>query len=98
MELQTKTSAKTKKKFVYKNGATHITLADLSAPSYEEITKDIKKKIGERPARATDLPNGNWTEQALKVLEERYLVKDENLKPIETPEDMVWRVAWDIAS
>ncbi len=98
MELQTKTSTKQKKKFVYKNGETHITLEDLSAPSYESIMTEIKKKIGDRPVRPDDLPKGNWTEQALKVLEERYLMKDENLKPIEVPEDMVWRVAWDIAS
>jgi len=35
------------------------------------------------------LPKGSWTEQAIKVLKERYLVKDENLNPIESPEDMV---------
>ncbi len=98
MELQTKTASQKKSKFVYKNGATNITLADLSAPSYESIVQEIKKKIGEKPVRPLDLPQGTWTEQALKVLEERYLVKDENLKPIEVPEDMVWRVAWDVAS
>jgi ribonucleoside-diphosphate reductase alpha chain len=99
MELQTKVkSAKPKKKFVYKNGATHITLDDLNAPSYQEIISVIRKKVGEMPEMPKDLPKGNWTEQALKVLGERYLVKDENLKPIETPEQMVWRVAWEIAS
>jgi len=100
MELQTKTSStkQKKSKFVYKNGETHITLEDLIAPKYEDIIKDIRKRIGERPARPDDLPKGSWTEQALKVLEERYLVKDADLKPIEVPEDMVWRVAWEVAS
>jgi ribonucleoside-diphosphate reductase alpha chain len=107
MELQTKQTSKTKdkqslaskaEKFVYKNGATQITLDDLSAPSYEEITTKIKKKIGERPAMPKDLPKGEWTKQAQKVLGERYLVKNEKLEPIETPEQMLWRVAWEIAS
>ncbi len=98
MELQTKQATKRKTKFVYKNGATHITLEDLSAPSYEEIMVGIRKKVGTMPVMPGDLPKGDWTQQALKVLGERYLVKDENLKPIETPEQMVWRVAWEIAS
>lgn len=87
-----------KKKIVYKNGLTKLSLSDLTAPSYESVIKEIRKKIGGRPELPIDLPKGAWTEQALKVLGERYLVKDENLNPIETPEDMVWRVAWEVAS
>lgn len=83
---------------VYKNGETKITLENLIAPSYEEIMSGIEKKIGQRPERNSSLPKGKWTEQAMKVLEERYLLKDEELKPIETPEDMLWRVSWEIAS
>lgn len=100
MELQTHKTKRVdkKKKFVYKNGETRITMDDLSAPSYEEIMKNVKRKVGERPEKPGDLPKGDWTEQSLKVLAERYLMKDANLKPIETPEDMVWRVAWEIAS
>lgn len=75
-----------------------IEFKDYKAPSYVEIRSEIDKKVGSRPALPTDLPKGNWTEQALKVLNERYLVKDKNLKPIETPEDMLWRVSWDVAS
>jgi ribonucleoside-diphosphate reductase alpha chain len=99
MELQTiKKKRKNVKKFVYKNGSTHITLDDLSAPSYPEIMTGIKKKIGERPSMPGDLPKGEWTEQAQKVLNERYLMKDDKLEPIETPEQMIYRVAWEIAS
>ncbi|HET7099445.1 MAG TPA: vitamin B12-dependent ribonucleotide reductase [Patescibacteria group bacterium] len=87
-----------KKKIVYKNGETKLSLNDLTAPSYEEVKKEIEKKVGTRPEMPKDLPTGEWTEQALKVLSERYLVKDENLLPIETPEDVMWRVAWEIAS
>ncbi|MFI5241312.1 MAG: adenosylcobalamin-dependent ribonucleoside-diphosphate reductase, partial [Microgenomates group bacterium] len=104
MQLQSQNKVKNKfaklgkKKIIYKNGLTKLSLADLSAPSYEEVIKEIQKKVGVRPQMPKDLPKGNWTEQALKVLGERYLVKDENLNPIETPEDMVWRVAWEVAS
>lgn len=87
-----------KKEFKYKNGATKITLDDLSAPLHEDVMAQIVKKIGTRPEIPSDLPKGDWTEQALKVLEERYLMKDADLNPIETPEGMVWRVAWEIAS
>lgn len=102
MALQTVNSKKVskakQKKVVYKNGETKVTLDDLIAPSYEEIMSEVKKKVGERPERDSALPTGIWTKQALKVLEERYLVKDEKLNPIESPEDMVWRVSWEMAS
>ena len=103
MALQTikhkKPVLKTKNKLpVYKNGETKISLEELIAPSYEEIMSEVKKKVGERPQKPEYLPKGIWTEQSMKVLEERYLVKDENLKPIETPEDMIWRVSWEMAT
>jgi ribonucleoside-diphosphate reductase alpha chain len=85
------------RKFVYRNGATHITLDDLSAPSYQKIMTDIKRKVGEVPGMPNDLPKGEWTEQALKVLGERYLRKNDKFEAIETPEQMIWRVAWEIA-
>lgn len=85
-------------KIAYKNGETKVTLDELIAPSYEEIMGEIRKKIGVRPKIDPSLPKGDWTPQALKVLEERYLTKDEDLKTVETPEDMLWRVSWEIAS
>jgi len=45
------------------------------------------------PARKLDL-NAN----ALTVLERRYLVKDDHGKPAETPEDLFWRVARNVAA
>ncbi|EKE05729.1 MAG: hypothetical protein ACD_19C00182G0057 [uncultured bacterium] len=75
-----------------------IKFSEYKPPSYEEIKNEIIKKVGLRPALPTDLPKGNWTEQALKVLKERYLMKDNDLNPIETPEDVMWRVAWEVAS
>jgi ribonucleoside-diphosphate reductase alpha chain len=98
MQVHNRTYAKSgKRKIEYKNGETKLTLDKLYAPEYEEITFEIKKRVGGRPPIPADLPRGEWTEQSLKVLRERYLMKNEKLEPVETPEDMVWRVAWEIA-
>jgi len=80
------------------NGRSHLTLATLKFRTYLEVKEEIDKKIGARPARPRELPQGNWTAQALKVLQERYLTKDEKGETVETPEDMVWRVAWEVSS
>ncbi len=65
---------------------------------YNEIIKEIKEKIGEMPKMPSGLPKGKWTKQAIKVLKERYLDRDKNGEVIETPEEMIWRVSWEIAS
>ena len=41
---------------------------------------------------------GQWSEAAVRVLNERYVMKDENGKPTETPDELVWRVATAVAS
>ena len=81
-----------------KRNKKQISFESFKAPTYDEIKKEITKKVGQMPQRPNNLPKGEWTEQALKVLSERYLVKDNDLKPIETPEDMLWRVAFEVAS
>lgn len=85
---------KTKKK-QNQNG---LTLEEVTVPSYENVIAEIQKKVGRRPSVPTDLPRGVWAEQALRVLRERYLMKNESGKVVETPEEMCWRVAWDIAA
>lgn len=65
---------------------------------HRRIKKKIEKKIGKRPEIPADLPKGKWSKQAMKVLEERYLDKDEEGRIVESPEEMVWRVSWEIAS
>jgi ribonucleoside-diphosphate reductase alpha chain len=40
---------------------------------------------------------GTWTEPALRVLRERYLLRNERGEVAETPEEMCWRVAQSIA-
>jgi ribonucleoside-diphosphate reductase alpha chain len=44
-------------------------------------------------------PSGNvtLTQNARTVLEKRYLIKNEKGKPVETPEDLFWRVAAVVA-
>ncbi|MCL4397973.1 vitamin B12-dependent ribonucleotide reductase [Patescibacteria group bacterium] len=49
------------------------------------------------PPMPEDLPQGHWSEQAEKVLRERYLLKNESGEILETADQMCWRVAWDIA-
>ena len=45
-----------------------------------------------------DLPPCVWTEDAVRLVEERFLRKSDEGKPLETIEDMCWRVAYHIAS
>jgi ribonucleoside-diphosphate reductase alpha chain len=73
-------------------------LEELVFPSYQELISGIEKKVGKRPTLPRDLPKGEWTEQSLRVLSERYLLKDDAGRIIETPEEMCWRVSWNIAS
>src|SRR2546428_3068673 len=45
----------------------------------------------------TGEPEPALSENALRVLEKRYLKKDESGKVIETPRELFWRGAWDLA-
>src|SRR5438046_213265 len=49
------------------------------------------------PSRPADLPRGDWTEAAVRVLNERYTLKDEAGRSLEAPDDVMWRVAYAIA-
>lgn len=72
---------------------------DIKFTPYDEVRKEVAKVVGEvRPDLPTDLPKGVWTEQSIKVLEERYLLKDSEGKIIENPDELCWRVAWEVAS
>jgi ribonucleoside-diphosphate reductase alpha chain len=95
--IQIKTGAK-RTNGAKTNGRSPLALEGLRLSSYEEIKAEIESKIGRMPKLPKDLPKGDWTEQALRVLEERYLVRDAKGKVVETPEQMVWRVSWEIAS
>jgi ribonucleoside-diphosphate reductase alpha chain len=44
------------------------------------------------------LPDPDLSENAVTVLERRYLVKDDEMRPVETPRELFWRVARAIAA
>ncbi len=82
-------------------------LAVQEAMSEEIQTKQKEKKLDDvdeqasRDAEKTpknSLPEIRLTENAMTVLERRYLFKDEEGNVIETPEQLFWRVANFIAS
>lgn len=93
-----KKSSNKRKTSLSANGKQKYSLDNLKFPSYSEVKEQIKAKIGKMPPLPKGLLKGNWSEQALKVLGERYLVKDGKGKIVETPEDMCWRVSWEAAS
>lgn len=66
--------------------------------TFEEVIAEVNEKVGKRPARPSDLKKGEWTSQAVKVLSERYLDKNTEGEVVETPDDLIWRVAFTIAS
>ncbi len=82
----------------HSNGLKNVTLDSLVFSNFDDHVDSITKKAGKRPSMPSSLAKGVWTEQSLKVLKERYLMKDNNGETIETPDEMCWRVAWDIAS
>jgi len=57
-----------------------------------------KQDVGLPAAPPANLPDPDLTENAITVLERRYLVKDEQLRPVETPRELFWRVAHTIAA
>ena len=94
-----KTNKKTKtNRKVIKNKKQRLSFDELEFLPLDSLMEKINKKVGRKtPKMPKSLPKGNWTEQATKVLKERYLLKDNSGKPIETPDEMIWRVAWNIA-
>lgn len=77
---------------------TTLSLNCIKVTSYEEIMEEVKSEIGKRPPLPKNFSKGKWTKQALRVLSERYLIKDKKSRVIETPEEMCWRVSWEVAS
>ncbi|MBI2931699.1 MAG: adenosylcobalamin-dependent ribonucleoside-diphosphate reductase [Planctomycetes bacterium] len=52
----------------------------------------LKQVLPPRPDLSAHL-----ADNALAVLRRRYLIRDEQGRPAETPEDLFWRVAWTVA-
>ncbi len=59
---------------------------------------DVEIQTVDLETPPADLPEPRLTDNARTVLSKRYLKKNEELEPIETPSDMFWRVARVIAS
>src|SRR5512143_3464573 len=100
-ETQASTSVKMNSELLgngHTNGKKELTLDSLIFDDIKAAKQEIENKAGKRPEFPRGLAKGKWTEQSLKVLEERYLMKDMDGKVVETPDEMCWRVAWDIAS
>jgi len=67
----------------------------MAEPKVAKKAEALKaREIGCPPPPETDI---ELTVNSLKVLERRYLKKSDDGKPIESPKDMFWRVAWTIA-
>lgn len=67
--------------------------------TYAENMEYIKKNLGLKKTNPpTDITSEPWTEQSMRVLNERYFLKDKDGRVIESVEDMCWRVAWELAS
>lgn len=65
---------------------------------FVERMNKVSRVVGEKPELPDYLPSGSWSDQALKVLNERYLDKDNSGKVTETANEMIWRVAFAVAS
>ncbi len=59
---------------------------------------DVETRAPDLETPPRDLPEPRLTDNARTVLAKRYLKKNEDLEPIESPTDMFWRVARVIAS
>ena len=59
--------------------------------------EERRRRTGDATAPATR-KQGEWSEAAVRVLRERYLLRDADGKIVETPDDLCWRVATAVAS
>ncbi len=65
--------------------------------SYADMVARVEKLVGPRPEVPTDIKFEEWTPQAVRVLKERYFLKDDDGKVLEDTAEMCWRVAWELA-
>ncbi len=60
--------------------------------------KEKKSGTGQVGAAAAKRAHGAWSEAAVRVLRERYLLRDASGAIVETPDELIWRVARAVAS
>ncbi len=58
----------------------------------------MKEKKGATGTAPAQRKHGEWSEAAIRVLRERYLLRNADGDIIETPDDLCWRVATAVAS
>ena len=58
---------------------------------------NLKKKVLPTPPMPEGLPSVDLSENSYQVLSRRYIRKGDNGELLETPEELFWRVAWNIA-
>ncbi len=79
------------------NGKIDARKIDWESLAYPEMMEWIRKLAGPRPPVPEDIEFPKWSDQALRVLAERYFLKNTEGKVVESVEEMCWRVAWEIA-
>ena len=57
----------------------------------------VKQGLLPTPPLPTDLPSIDLSENSMQVLERRYLRRGEDGKPVETVDEMFWRVSYHVA-
>jgi ribonucleoside-diphosphate reductase alpha chain len=72
----------------------HFTCQELRMNS---ISVQTDKGLLPTPPVPRDMPSVDLTENARQVLVRRYVRRGDNGEPVETPEEMFWRVAYHIA-
>lgn len=98
--INTKSKKLKRKNGHLKNGNGHLKgkLVDWESLTYAQMVEKVREILGPRPKLPANLPQAVWSEQAERVLKERYFLKNEDGEAIENTSEMCWRVAWELAS
>src|SRR3990167_9744036 len=98
MQLQTQISKfKTQDYSSKRKTNGHAKKINWEGMEYQDMIMLVEKLVGSRPAVPIDITAEPWSEQAIRVLNERYFLKYKDGKVIEIVEEMCWRVAWELA-
>src|SRR5512144_1626228 len=68
-----------------------------SSKAVSPTTKNVHNGLLPTPPMPKGLPKANLTDNARQVLMKRYVRRGEDGKPVETVEEMFWRVAYHVA-